>query len=145
LLLCDTAGLRPRRPLRYYLRVTIAKLGRLLGLIGPRGTRLQDALRARIGSPDYLAATPAMRETLKLLIASDLESRLGSIKATTLLVWGENDEDTPLWMGERLERGIEGAGLVVFEGAGHFAYADDRARFGAVARLFLCEQPRSLG
>lgn len=145
LLLCDAAGLRPRRPLRYYVRVAIAKLGRLLGLFGARGARLQDAVRGRLGSADYLSATPAMRETFKLLIASDLESRLGSIKATTLLVWGENDDDTPLWMGERLERGIEGAGLVVFEGAGHFAYADDRARFGAVARLFLCEQPRSVG
>ncbi len=37
LLLCDAAGLRPRRPLRYYLRVMIAKLGRLLGLFGAHG------------------------------------------------------------------------------------------------------------
>jgi hypothetical protein len=47
-------------------------------------------------------------------------------------------------MAHRMEELIPDAGLAVFEGAGHYAYADDPGRFGSVARLFLCEQPREL-
>ena len=36
-----------------------------------------------------------------------------------------------------MERRIPDAGLVVFEGAGHFSYADQPARFGVVTRHFL--------
>jgi pimeloyl-ACP methyl ester carboxylesterase len=85
-----------------------------------------------------------MRGTFRRLIAMDLSDRLPRIKATTLLVWGEEDEDTPLWMAHRMEELIPDAGLAVFEGAGHYSYADDPVRFGSVARLFLCEQPRQL-
>ena len=40
-------------------------------------------------------------------------------------MWGERDEDTPLWMGRRMEDAIPDAGLVVLDG-GHYAYAERR-------------------
>ena len=64
------------------------------------------------------------------------------IGASTLLVWGDQDDDTPLWMGQRMEELIPDAGLVVLEGAGHYSYADSPGQFAAVARRFLLEQPR---
>ncbi|MBA2763272.1 MAG: alpha/beta fold hydrolase [Thermoleophilaceae bacterium] len=145
LLLCDSAGLRPRRRAGYYWRVALAKLGRVFGRLGGRpGERLQRRMRERLASADYLEASPQMRDTFRRLIASDLEPRLGGIETETLIVWGEHDEDTPLWMAKRLEQAIAGAGLVVFEGAGHYSYAEDPVRFGRIARLFLCDQPRQV-
>jgi pimeloyl-ACP methyl ester carboxylesterase len=144
LLLVDSAGLRPKRGWRYRLKVAVAKVGKVVGRLGPPGRALQQRLRARVASTDYLEASEAMRGTFRRLIAQELSDRMPRITATTLLVWGENDDDTPLWMAHRMQELIPDAGLAVFEGAGHFSYADDPARFGSVARLFLCEQPRAI-
>jgi pimeloyl-ACP methyl ester carboxylesterase len=144
LILCDAAGLRPKRGLRYRRRVALAKLGRLLGLFGPPGRRLQARIRGRVASSDYLNASPAMRETFRRVIAEDLAGHLPQISAPALLVWGSADEDTPLWMGERMAELLPDGALVVFEGAGHFAYADQPARFAQLSRHFLCEQPREV-
>jgi pimeloyl-ACP methyl ester carboxylesterase len=144
LLLIDAAGLRPKRGWKYRRRVAVAKLGRLIAKIGGRpGRRLQERMRARVASRDYLEASEAMRGTFRALIAADLRERLPRIQASTLLVWGDHDDDTPLWMAHRMEELIPDAGLVVLEGAGHYSYADAPGQFRAVARRFLLEQPRA--
>jgi pimeloyl-ACP methyl ester carboxylesterase len=142
LLLVDAAGVPPKRGMKYRAKVSVAKAGKVAGKVGASG--LQDKLRARVASTDYLNASEDMRATFRLVIGQDITDRLPRIKATTLLVWGDQDDDTPLWMAHRMEELIPDAGLAVFEGAGHYSYADDPARFRSVARLFLCEQPRAL-
>jgi len=143
LVLVDSAGLRPKRGWRYRRRVAVAKLGRVIATVGGGpGRRLQERMRARVASRDYLEASEAMRGTFRALVAADLSDRLPRIRASTLLVWGDRDEDTPLWMAHRMEELIPDAGLVVLEGAGHYSYADAPGQFGAVARRFLLEQPR---
>ena len=143
LLLIDAAGIPPKRGWRYRRRVAVAKVGRLAAKVGGGpGRRLQERMRARVASRDYLEASVAMRGTFRAVIASDLTDRLPRIRASTLLVWGDQDDDTPLWMGRRMEELIPDAGLVVLEGAGHYSYADSPGHFRAVARQFLLEQPR---
>jgi pimeloyl-ACP methyl ester carboxylesterase len=143
LLLVDSAGIPPKRGFRYRRRVAVAKLGRAIATVGGRpGRRLQERMRSRVASRDYLEASEAMRGTFRAVIATDLSDRLPRIAAPTLLVWGDEDDDTPLWMAERMETLIPDAGLVVLDGAGHYSYADSPGRFRAVARRFLLEQPR---
>jgi pimeloyl-ACP methyl ester carboxylesterase len=142
MILCDSAGLRPKRGTKYRVRVALAKLGRLLGLFGPPGRRLQERIRGRVASTDYLEASPAMRETFRRVIAEDLADLLPGIEAPCLLVWGSADEDTPLWMGQRMEELLPDGALVVLDGAGHFSYADDPATFARTAIHFLVDQPR---
>jgi pimeloyl-ACP methyl ester carboxylesterase len=144
LLLVDAAGVPPKRGMKYRAKVAVAKAGKVAGRMGPAGRRLQDRMRARVASTDYLNASEDMRATFRLVIGHDITDRLPRIRATTLLVWGDQDDDTPLWMAHRMEELIPDAGLAVFEGAGHYSYADEPARFGSVARVFLCEQPREL-
>jgi pimeloyl-ACP methyl ester carboxylesterase len=144
LLLIDSAGLRPKRGWKYRRRVAVAKLGRLIAKVGGGpGRRLQERMRARVASRDYLEASEAMRGTFRAVVSADLVGRLPRIVASTLLVWGDQDEDTPLWMAHRMEELIPDAGLVVLEGAGHYSYADAPGQFRAVARRFLLEQPRA--
>jgi pimeloyl-ACP methyl ester carboxylesterase len=143
LLLVDSAGIPPKRGFRYRRRIAVAKLGRVIARVGGRpGRRLQERMRARVASRDYLEASEAMRGTFRAVIAADLSDRLPRIAAPTLLVWGGEDDDTPLWMAERMEALIPDAGLVVLDGAGHYSYADSPGQFRAVARRFLLEQPR---
>jgi len=144
LLLIDSAGIPPKRGWRYRRRVAVAKVGRAVGKLGAPGRQLQERMRARVASRDYLEASEAMRGTFRAVIAADLTGRMPRIRASTLLVWGDRDDDTPLWMGRRMEELIPDAGLVVLEGAGHYSYADAPGQFGAVARQFLVDQPRQV-
>jgi pimeloyl-ACP methyl ester carboxylesterase len=145
LLLVDAAGIPPKRGWRYRRRVAVAKLGRVAARLGGApGRRLQERMRARVASRDYLEASEAMRGTFRAVVAADLRDRLPRIGASTLLVWGELDDDTPLWMAHVMEELIPDAGLVVLEGAGHYSYADAPGQFRAVARRFLLDQLRAL-
>lgn len=96
-----------------------------------------DALRKKYGSADYNALDEEMRKTFVRVISEDLRPLLPQVQAPTLLVWGENDQDTPLWMGKTMEREIPDAGLVLFENDDHFAYLHQWPRFVAVVRAFL--------
>jgi pimeloyl-ACP methyl ester carboxylesterase len=137
LVLVDSAGIRPRRTLRWYRRVAMAKVGKHAArLLGRPGERLRDLLVGRAGSTDYLQAG-AMRPTLVRLVNSDLREHLPRIEAPTLLIWGSEDTDTPLAAARDMEKLIPDAGLVVLEGAGHFSYLDQPGRFSTIVRHFL--------
>jgi pimeloyl-ACP methyl ester carboxylesterase len=139
MVLTGAAGIKPRRKPSYYAKVAVAKAGRVIGAVGGApGRRLQDRMRRRVASSDWLEASEAMRGTFRLVIAEDLSPHLPNIRASTLLVWGERDDDTPLWMGRRMEEAIPDAGLVVLDG-GHYAYAERAADFNRIALHFLSE------
>lgn len=95
------------------------------------------ALREKYGSADYNALSDEMKKTFVKVIGEDLSPLLPRVQASTLLVWGENDQDTPLWMGQKMEKEIPDAGLVVFKNDDHFAYLRQWPRFNAVVRAFL--------
>lgn len=96
-----------------------------------------EKLIQQFGSEDYKALTPSMRATFNRVLRQDLTYCLEKIKSPALLVWGVNDTATPIWMGEMMEEKIADAALIRFEGAGHFAFVEQYARFLAIAREFL--------
>ncbi|MDQ4065918.1 MAG: alpha/beta fold hydrolase, partial [Actinomycetota bacterium] len=112
------------------------KAARAAGRFGGPGRALRDAAYRRLASTDYRDAGP-MRPILVKVVNEDLTRMLPSVKAPTLLVWGSNDDAVPLAHARKMEALIPDAGLVVFEGAGHFAYLDQSDRFCKVARHFL--------
>jgi len=61
------------------------------------------------------------------------------MKQSTLLIWGDQDTETPLEFGKEMEKLIPDAGLVIFEGGGHFAYLEQIGRFNRVVSYFLSE------
>ena len=144
MVLTGAAGLRKpqtpeqKRKSEQYQRKkeALTRLGRLPGLKGPM-EKLLEAERRKHGSPDYLALSPSMRQTFVKIVNEDLSDRLPKIQAPTLLVFGANDTETPLWMGQRMEKEIPDAGLVVFENGDHFAYLHEWIRFLTIVRTFL--------
>ncbi|HEY1354663.1 MAG TPA: alpha/beta hydrolase [Ktedonobacteraceae bacterium] len=139
LVLTDSAGIRPQRTLRYWLRVRTFKTIRRLShaAIAPGPVRTWAAARvATSGSSDYRLASGTVRSSFVRIVNEDLQSYLPRIQAPTLLVWGENDTDTPPADGRLMERLIPDAGLVVFEGAGHYAYLEQSARFCRILETF---------
>lgn len=138
LVLVDAAGIRPKRGPRWYVRTYAYKLGKRLARIKwlDRALHLNERQKSA-GSADYRALqSDVMRGVFVKTVNLDLTNRLPKIRNPALLVWGSADDMTPLWMGRLMEKRIPNAGLAVFEGAGHFSYAEQPARFAAVLRAF---------
>ena len=95
LILVDSAGIKPRRTVKYYLRVGVAKVGKSIRRCGKYGVLVANAMSARVGSKDYQDAGD-MRATLVKVVNQDLRALLPRITASTLLIWGEDDKDTPV-------------------------------------------------
>jgi pimeloyl-ACP methyl ester carboxylesterase len=137
LVLVDAAGIRPKRTWTYRRRVLKAKLAKhVLRRLGGPGRRAQERIAARSASSDYANAGP-LRPTFVRLVNEDLTPELPRVRASTLLIWGDQDDATPLSDGQTMERLIPDAGLVVLEGAGHFSYLDQAQRFNVIAGHFL--------
>lgn len=140
LILVDAAGIKPRRPLRYYAKIYSFKAMKLMAklmLSRESAERFIERRRSRTGSADYAAASPRMRAVLSKVVNEDLKHLMPAIKAPTLLIWGENDTATPLSDARYMERHIPGAGLVSFAGCGHYSFLDNPLQFSAVLRSFL--------
>ena len=100
----------------------------------------QQKLRNRYGSADYAKLNEVMRKSFVKIISEDLTPRLKDIKASSLLIWGSEDTETPLWMGQEMEKQIPDAGLVVFENRGHFAFVEEWQRFALIMKQFLVKE-----
>lgn len=139
LILIDSAGIIPKRPVKYYVKVYWFKFLKKILLLLPSKNKQEklNKFYKKYGSKDYRDCSGIMRQTMVKVINDDLLGLLPSIKAPALLIWGENDEDTPLYMGELMEKNIPDSGLVVLKGAGHYSYIDNYDRFKAVINVFL--------
>lgn len=140
LVLTDSAGIRPNHGLRYQWRVRTFKLLRAAAespLVPAPLRRAAGRRAARRGSADYRAASGALRATMVRLVNADLRPELSRLQAPTLLIWGDRDQETPPADARTMERLIPDAGLVLIEGAGHFAYAEQPDRFCRIVDVFL--------
>jgi pimeloyl-ACP methyl ester carboxylesterase len=125
--LADSAGIRGKSSVSGQIRLKTLRLVQnslhTVGL-GKQADALRDWYTNRYGSADYKAAQDIMRETFVKVVNEDLLPYAARVKPSTLLFWGDRDEDTPLWQGQLLEKTIPDAGLVVWEGAGHYSYLE---------------------
>lgn len=136
----DAAGVPPKRSLGYKLRQRAYKCLRVLGtskLTAPLFREVYEVQREKRSSADYKAATPVMRRTLSNVVSADMRPCLEKISAPVLLVWGEKDTATPLWMGQEMNRLIKDSGLAVIKGGSHFPFVENPAQFSAVMAAYL--------
>ena len=139
-ILVDAAGIKPRRTLKYYLKVYSFKAGKKFWelILGKEKAQARiDRMRARRGSSDYAGASPMMRRILSKVVNEDLTDRLPLISAPALLIWGDNDTATPLSDAKKMARLIPDSGLVSFPGCGHYSFLDNPGQFRAVLSSFL--------
>lgn len=140
MVLADAAGIRPKTPVTVRARLTVYK-GLRDGLtrvgLGALSDRLRGWYNRRYGSADFQNTGGVMRETFVKVVNADLREYAARVQCPTLLVWGEEDDDTPLWQGQLLERLIPDVGLVVLPGAGHYSYLEQPAQVAqAMQALF---------
>lgn len=130
LVLTGAAGLKPRKSL--YKRIKSVEFSLLKRFVGKE--KLQ-----RFYSADYLALDDVMRASFIKIVGETLDGVLPRVKNRTLIVFGDKDRETPIYMAKRYKRGIENSRLVVIRDAGHFAFIDKPYAFNMEVREFLLE------
>ena len=121
LFLIAAAGLRRPQSLRRRLQVSLLRrLGRCASWLLPCSLAipLRERLIRKIASKDYLEAGP-LRTTLVKVVNEDAAPYVARIQAPTLILWGQEDQETPLWMAQELHRLIAHSRLHVLPGFDH--------------------------
>ncbi len=136
----DSAGIKAKRSISYYFKVYSYKLTKnIIKVVMPKEKSeiLINKLRKNSGSDDYRKASDNMKKTFINVVNEDLTHLLKNIKVPALLIWGENDKDTPIRDAKIFEKLISDSGLVVLKGAGHYSYLDKLNEFLLILSNFL--------
>ena len=138
LILVDSAGIRTIEDyFRVYKYKLIKNTLRVLLFNSEFYEKVIKKIRSKVGSSDYQKLPDNMRATFVKIVNQDLRAYLKSIQSPTLLIWGEKDEATPVYMGKIMKKKIKDSGLVVLKDAGHFSYLDKSREFNAIIDSFL--------
>ena len=124
LVLISAAGLPRRRSFFEAIRVrasillfkTLKRAAQLMGFD-------QQKLYARFGSADYRAAGP-LRQVFIRVVNEDLSEPAKRIRCPVVLIYGENDTETPPELGQRLAGLIPQSQLTILPGQDHYSVLD---------------------
>ena len=129
LVLFGSPCIRVQRELPFYIKI-LKSLKKLPGL-----ESFGEYMKKYIGSRDYKAASPIMRQTLVDVVNEDLSKYAKEIEEPTLLIWGENDTEAPLNEAQELEKIMVDAALIVLPGT-HYAYLENLSRVISILENF---------
>jgi pimeloyl-ACP methyl ester carboxylesterase len=97
---------------------------------------LRKKIYRQIGAEDYLA-TPELQKTFVNITSEDLTADMKNIKLPTLIIWGENDTETPLEFGKKMNTLIPNSKFVILKNVGHFSFLDKPEEFVKILENFI--------
>lgn len=124
LFLTASAGIKPKRSIKYYCKVLRNKFCKKFN-IGKIS-----------GSTDYNQLSTIMKKTFVNIVNTFLEKYAININVPTILFWGRQDKETPKYMAKKLNKLIKSSNLVLVNG-GHFAYLEQYNTFVSILRYFI--------
>lgn len=131
IILVGSAGIR-KKSMKKFAYYIIAKFFKMFFALLPGIKKFREDIRRRfyknIGSDDYLNAGQLVG-TYRKVISEDLQEDLKKINVPSILIWGENDKDTPLKDGRLMHELIKNSELHVVKNAGHYVFLDNRKDF----------------
>lgn len=137
LVLLASAGIRGEYKGKVKAVRLVAKAGKALTMPLPK--KLKEKLRRKVyktvGS-DMLVAEH-LQETFKRIVTDDVRADASHLSLPALLIYGDQDEATPLKYGRIFNEAIKGSRLEVVPGAGHFVHLDEPQKVTAVIESFL--------
>ena len=117
LILIDSAGIYHQDITIQIKRFVFGNLALLKRFIST--SFLQDLFYKIVREYDYHRASPLMKKVLQNLLDSDKNNRLEEVNVPTTIIWGENDNVTPLSDGKIMKEKIANSSLNIINGAGH--------------------------
>lgn len=124
IIFCDAAIVREERlNLRQRFSKLLAKVGGKLISSDSRIYAFFEKIAYKIsGTSDYYRANPLMKEVFKKVINEDLTYLLPKIDMPCLIIWGEDDQVTPVEDGVLFQQEIDNSELKIIKGARHNPY-----------------------
>lgn len=126
LVLVDNSGIRLKRE-----KITLVALGAKIvkPIFAPSFmSPLRRKIYKLIGNEDYLDSGD-MKKTYLNVIQEDLSPILKDVTTDTLIIWGDKDRDTPVWMAQKLNQEIKNSRLEIFKNAGHYSFLERPEEF----------------
>ncbi len=145
IVLIDSAGIKPKRRINYYIKIYAFKFGKAILKRLPeteKVNRMREKLLQKFSSEDYRNSPEVLRKTMSIIINEDQKKYLSKINVPTLLIWGENDTATPIQDARIMESLIPDAGLIVYPNSGHFSYIENLQNCNIVLHEFLKKEAR---
>lgn len=102
----------------------------------PMMDKIGEKMKKHMGSTDYRNASPVMREILVNHVNTDIYDKLDDIKASTLIIWGEEDMAVNPSVAYEIESKIKDSGVVMLPGT-HYAYLENLSRVVSILENFL--------
>ena len=128
IVLTGAAGLKPKFSFKKFCKKSVFKLLKPF---------VKKEKLKKFYSSDYNSLPAVMKKSFILIVNEHLDDKLEYINNKTLIIFGKNDKDTPVYFAKRLQKGIKNSKLVLLENAGHFAFIDQALKFNLEVREFL--------
>ncbi len=119
--LIDSAGILPRRNLKYYYKIYKYKLVKKIA----KKCKKYEKTLSKYGSNDYKQLSNVMKETFKKVVNEDLSFEAKFISKPAIIIWGSKDKDTKLYMAKKLHKLITRSELHIIKNAGHYSFLDN--------------------
>jgi pimeloyl-ACP methyl ester carboxylesterase len=139
IILIDVAGIKRRKKLKVYIKERIYKLLKKLSIFLPKIKKEAyiQKLLAVFASNDYKNIPRELQKTFQNIIREDLRKYYKQISNETLLIWGEDDKDTPLKDGIYLNKVIKNSALIVYKNSGHYSYLNNIYKTNLIIKSFI--------
>jgi pimeloyl-ACP methyl ester carboxylesterase len=122
LILTGTPGVTPVAKRKLFLFIALAKIGKFFFSIWPL-SRMQEKIRLwyyyLVGAREFYRADGVMRETFKRIVQEELVSYMKHVTVPTLLVWGQMDQITPVWIAQKMHEEIKNSKLIIIPERDH--------------------------
>jgi len=112
LILIDSAGIRSKRRINWYIKVYTYKLLKIIYLKIFKSKISAEKIMSIFGSDDYKNAGD-IKNILVKVKQEDFTHLLKKIKCPVFLYWGEKDKSTPLWMAKKMNRIIKDSAYIL--------------------------------
>jgi len=125
LVLIGSAGIRDEDSAKKTAYKLVAKTGKMLTKIFPKNVqaKLKKKLYESAGSDIFVA--PHIEATFKKVVGYDAQNDAKNIRAKTLLIYGSDDDATPVRYGRKLADALPHSELKIIESAGHFVHQEN--------------------
>ena len=88
------------------------------------------------GSSDYKQLDEKTQKTFVKIVNFNETNMLQYIRCETLLIWGEQDRETPMKAAKIFRKKIMGSALITFKDSGHFCYLENFNKFYLISSNF---------
>lgn len=126
IILMDSAGIKPKTTIKKLLHKLSYKIAKKIGKLLPKKyqKKYYKNLFNKYASTDYQALSINMRKTFQNVINTDLKNYLKYINSKVLIIWGNNDYDTPIKDAKIINNKIKNSELIIIDNVGHFPYLE---------------------